>query len=85
MNMIKQDGADDTRFSRIHDAVKRIASPHADLLTAACWNRAIRQTDRVATLSTELAELKNRLRGLDADQQSRFTATSGQSEQLADC
>ncbi|HFF9401327.1 TPA: GPO family capsid scaffolding protein, partial [Escherichia coli] len=78
--------ADDTRFSRIHDAVEGIASSHADLLDRFSALESRHQADRqkVATLSTELAELKNRLRGLDADQQRRFTATGGQSRQLAD-
>ncbi|HBB1452005.1 TPA: GPO family capsid scaffolding protein, partial [Escherichia coli] len=87
MNMIGRGRrADDTRFSRIHDAVEGIASSHADLLDRFSALESRHQADRqkIATLSTELAELKNRLRGLDADQESRFTATGGQSRQLAD-
>ncbi|OSL65245.1 phage capsid scaffolding protein GpO [Escherichia coli TA008] len=87
MNMIGRGRrADDTRFSRIHDAVEGIASSHADLLDRFSALESRHQADRqkIATLSTELAELKNRLRRLDADQDSRFTATGGQSRQLAD-
>ncbi|HFO3718930.1 TPA: GPO family capsid scaffolding protein, partial [Escherichia coli] len=78
--------ADDASFSRIQEAVEGVATSQADIIDRFNVLETRHQQDRqkITSLTTELAALKEKLRTQDGDPQSRFTATGAASDQLAD-
>ncbi|EEQ7780626.1 GPO family capsid scaffolding protein [Escherichia coli] len=78
--------ADDASFSRIQEAVEGVATSQADIIDRFNVLETHHQQDRqkITSLTTELAALKEKLRTQDGDPQNRFTATGAASDQLAD-
>ncbi|EEY6114337.1 GPO family capsid scaffolding protein [Escherichia coli] len=78
--------ADDASFSRIQEAVEGVATSQADIIDRfnALETRHQQDSQKITSLSTELAALKEKLRTQDGDPQNRFTATGAASDQLAD-
>ena len=78
--------ADDASFSRIQEAVEGVATSQADIIDRFNVLEARHKQDRqkIISLTTELAALKEKLRTQDGDPQNRFTATGAASDQLAD-
>ncbi|HCO4586719.1 TPA: GPO family capsid scaffolding protein [Escherichia coli] len=78
--------ADDASFSRIQEAVEGVATSQADIIDRfnALETRHQQDSQKITSLTTELAALKEKLRTQDGDPQNRFTATGAASDQLAD-
>ncbi|MCN5664433.1 GPO family capsid scaffolding protein [Escherichia coli] len=78
--------ADDASFSRIQEAVEGVATSQADTIDRfnALETRHQQDSQKITSLTTELAALKEKLRTQDGDPQNRFTATGAASDQLAD-
>ncbi|EFE8489341.1 TPA: GPO family capsid scaffolding protein [Escherichia coli] len=78
--------ADDASFSRIQEAVEGVATSQADIIDRfnALETRHQQESQKITSLTTELAALKEKLRTQDGDPQNRFTATGAASDQLAD-
>ncbi|EHP0908499.1 GPO family capsid scaffolding protein [Escherichia coli] len=78
--------ADDASFSRIQEAVEGVATSQADIIDRfnALKTRHQQDSQKITSLTTELAALKEKLRTQDGDPQNRFTATGAASDQLAD-
>ncbi|WP_105291041.1 GPO family capsid scaffolding protein [Escherichia sp. MOD1-EC6147] len=78
--------ADDASFSRIQEAVEGVATSQADIIDRfnALDTRHQQDSQKITSLTTELAALKEKLRTQDGDPQNRFTATGAASDQLAD-
>ncbi|HGC2385968.1 TPA: GPO family capsid scaffolding protein [Escherichia coli] len=78
--------ADDASFSRIQEAVEGVATSQADIIDRfnALETRHQQDSQKITSLTTELAALKKKLRTQDGDPQNRFTATGAASDQLAD-
>ncbi|EER7226039.1 GPO family capsid scaffolding protein, partial [Escherichia coli] len=78
--------ADDASFSRIQEAVEGVATSQADIIDRFNVLETRHQQDRqkITSLTTELAALKEKLRTQDGDPQNRFPATGAASDQLAD-
>ncbi|EER3121897.1 TPA: GPO family capsid scaffolding protein [Escherichia coli] len=78
--------ADDASFSRIQEAVEGVATSQADIIDRfnALETRHQQDSQKITSLSTELAALKEKLSTQDGDPQNRFTATGAASDQLAD-
>jgi hypothetical protein len=78
--------ADDASFSRIQEAVEGVATSQADIIDRfnALETRHQQDSQKITSLTTELAALKEKLRTQDSDPQNRFTATGAASDQLAD-
>ncbi|EFA4381877.1 GPO family capsid scaffolding protein [Escherichia coli] len=78
--------ADDASFSRIQEAVEGVATSQADIIDRfnALETRHQQDSQKITSLTTELAALKEKLRTQDGDPQNRFTATGAASNQLAD-
>lgn len=78
--------ADDASFSRIQEAVEGVATSQADIIDRfnALETRHQQDSQKITSLTTELAALKEKLRTQDGDSQNRFTATGAASDQLAD-
>jgi len=78
--------ADDASFSRIQEAVEGVATSQADIIDRfnALEPRHQQDSQKITSLTTELAALKEKLRTQDGDPQNRFTATGAASDQLAD-
>lgn len=76
---------DDAHFTRIQEAVEGVATSQADIIDRFNALEVSHQQDsqKITSLTTELAELKTKLRTQDSDPQNRFTATGGNSDQLA--
>ncbi|EFF4755455.1 GPO family capsid scaffolding protein [Escherichia coli] len=78
--------ADDASFSRIQEAVEGVATSQADIIDRfnVLETRHQQDSQKITSLTTELAALKEKLRTQDGDPQNRFTATGAASDQLAD-
>ncbi|EED0749657.1 GPO family capsid scaffolding protein [Escherichia coli] len=78
--------ADDASFSRIQEAVEGVATSQADIIDRfnALETRHQQDSQKITSLTTELAALKEKLSTQDGDPQNRFTATGAASDQLAD-
>lgn len=78
--------ADDASFSRIQEAVEGVATSQADIIDRfnALETRHQQDSQKITSLTTELAALKEKLRTQDGDPQNRFTATGAASDLLAD-
>ncbi|HBB3572590.1 TPA: GPO family capsid scaffolding protein [Escherichia coli] len=78
--------ADDASFSRIQEAVEGVATSQADIIDRfnTLETRHQQDSQKITSLTTELAALKEKLRTQDGDPQNRFTATGAASDQLAD-
>ncbi|EEX2216033.1 GPO family capsid scaffolding protein [Escherichia coli] len=78
--------ADDASFSRIQEAVEGVATSQADIIDRFNVLETRHQQDRqkITSLTTEPAALKEKLRTQDGDPQNRFAATGAASDQLAD-
>lgn len=78
--------ADDASFSRIQEAVEGVATSQADIIDRfnALETRHQQDSQKITSLTTELAALKEKLRTQDGDPQNRFPATGAASDQLAD-
>ena len=78
--------ADDASFSRIQEAVEGVATSQADIIDRfnALETRHQQDSQKITSLTTELAALNEKLRTQDGDPQNRFTATGAASDQLAD-
>ncbi|NNT86677.1 MULTISPECIES: GPO family capsid scaffolding protein [Escherichia] len=78
--------ADDASFSRIQEAVEGVATSQADIIDRfnVLETRHQQDSQKIISLTTELAALKEKLRTQDGDPQNRFTATGAASDQLAD-
>jgi len=78
--------ADDASFSRIKEAVEGVATSQADIIDRfnTLETRHQQDSQKITSLTTELAALKEKLRTQDGDPQNRFTATGAASDQLAD-
>ncbi|MCQ1568626.1 GPO family capsid scaffolding protein [Escherichia coli] len=78
--------ADDASFSRIQEAVEGVATSQADIIDRfnVLETRHQQDSQKITSLTTELAALKEKLRTQDGDLQNRFTATGAASDQLAD-
>ncbi|WP_097291299.1 GPO family capsid scaffolding protein [Escherichia coli] len=78
--------ADDASFTRIQEAVEGVATSQADIIDRfnALETRHQQDSQKITSLTTELAALKEKLRTQDGDPQNRFTATGAASDQLAD-
>ncbi|HBA3528579.1 GPO family capsid scaffolding protein [Escherichia coli] len=78
--------ADDASFSRIQEAVEGVATSQADIIDRfnALETRHQQDSQKITSLTTELAALKEKLRTQDGDPQNRFTAAGAASDQLAD-
>ncbi|EFN8189915.1 GPO family capsid scaffolding protein [Escherichia coli] len=78
--------ADDASFSRIQEAVEGVATSQADIIDRfnALETRHQQDSQKITSLTTELAALKEKLRTQDGDPQNRFTATGAASDQMAD-
>lgn len=78
--------ADDASFSRIQEAVEGVATSQADIIDRfnVLETRHQQDSQKITSLTTELAALKEKMRTQDGDPQSRFTATGAASDQLAD-
>lgn len=78
--------ADDASFSRIQEAMEGVATSQADIIDRfnALETRHQQDSQKITSLTTELAALKEKLRTQDGDPQNRFTATGAASDQLAD-
>ncbi|HBB3495511.1 TPA: GPO family capsid scaffolding protein [Escherichia coli] len=78
--------ADDASFSRIQEAVEGVATSQADIIDRfnALETRHQQDSQKITSLTTELAALKEKLRTQDGDPQNRFTATGAASDQQAD-
>lgn len=78
--------ADDASFSRIQEALEGVATSQADIIDRfnALETRHQQDSQKITSLTTELAALKEKLRTQDGDPQNRFTATGAASDQLAD-
>ncbi|HHS9135443.1 TPA: GPO family capsid scaffolding protein [Escherichia coli] len=78
--------ADDASFSRIQEAVEGVATSQADIIDRfnALETRHQQDSQKITSLTTELAALKEKLRTQDGDPQNRFTATGAASDQLVD-
>lgn len=78
--------ADDASFSRIQEAVEGVATSQADIIDRfnVLETRHQQDSQKITSLTTELAALKEKLRTQVGDPQNRFTATGAASDQLAD-
>ncbi|WOZ57141.1 gpO family capsid scaffolding protein [Citrobacter phage Shae_phiSM] len=78
--------ADDASFSRIQEAVEGVATSQADIIDRfnVLETRHQQDSQKITSLTTELAALKEKLRTQDGDPQNRFTTTGAASDQLAD-
>ncbi|ENQ2579250.1 GPO family capsid scaffolding protein [Escherichia coli] len=78
--------ADDASFSRIQEAVEGVATSQADIIDRfnSLETRHQQDSQKITSLTTELAALKEKLSTQDGDPQNRFTATGAASDQLAD-
>lgn len=78
--------ADDASFSRIQEAVEGVATSQADIIDRfnVLETRHQQDSQKITSLTTELAALKEKLRTQDGDPQNRFAATGAASDQLAD-
>ena len=78
--------ADDASFSRIQEAVEGVATSQADIIDRfnVLETRHQQDSQKITSLTTELAALNEKLRTQDGDPQNRFTATGAASDQLAD-
>ncbi|EOY3026470.1 GPO family capsid scaffolding protein [Escherichia coli] len=78
--------ADDANFSRIQEAVEGVATSQATIIDRfnALETRHQQDSQKIVSLTTELAALKEKLRTQDGDPQERFTATGAGADHLAD-